>query len=81
MSHWKEINDCLQANFEFKNFREAFAFMTEVAIEAEKMNHHPDWSNVWNKVSFKLNTHDAGGKVTELDYALAKKIDEIFVKF
>ncbi len=81
MSSWKEENDKLVASFEFKNFREAFAFMSEVAIEAEKMNHHPDWSNVWNKVSFKLNTHDAGGKVTEKDQKLALKIDEIFVKY
>ena len=81
MAAWKEENDCLQGTFEFKDFREAFAFMTEVAIEAEKMNHHPDWSNVWNKVSFKLNTHDAGGKVTDKDHKLASKIDEIFVKY
>ena len=81
MSTWKEENDCLVASFEFKNFREAFAFMSEVAIEAEKMNHHPDWSNVWNRVSFKLNTHDAGGKVTEKDHALASKIDGIYEKY
>lgn len=81
MSDWKEDNDRLIASFEFKNFREAFAFMSEVAIEAEKMGHHPDWTNVWNKVSFKLNTHDAGGKVTEKDQKLAAKIDEIFVKY
>lgn len=81
MNHWKEENNLLQASFEFKNFREAFGFMSEVAIEAEKMNHHPDWSNVWNKVSFKLNTHDAGGTVTEKDHQLAAKIDEIFSKY
>lgn len=81
MSQWKEEDNALCASFEFKNFREAFAFMSEVAIEAEKMNHHPDWSNVWNKVNFKLNTHDAGSTVTEKDKALAKKIDEIFVKY
>lgn len=81
MSNWKEEENTLCASFEFKNFREAFAFMSEVAIEAEKMNHHPDWSNVWNKVSFKLNTHDAGGTVTELDRSLAAKVDEIFVKY
>lgn len=80
-SHWKEENDRLQAAFEFNNFREAFAFMSEVAIEAEKMNHHPDWSNVWNKVYFKLNTHDAGGKVTEKDHKLASIIDEIYKKY
>ena len=63
------------SKFEFKNFSEAFAFMTRVAIEAEKMNHHPFWSNVYNKVEIWLNTHDAGDVVTEKDYKLAKKID------
>ena len=81
MSHWKEQDDKLQASFEFKDFREAFAFMTEVAFEAEKADHHPDWSNVWNKVSFSLNTHSAGGKVTEKDQNLAKKISQIFQKY
>ena len=81
MSNWKEQENSLQATFEFKNFREAFAFMSEVAIESEKINHHPDWSNVWNKVTFKLNTHDAGGTVTEKDRKLAAKIDDIFVKY
>ena len=81
MSNWKEQENSLQATFEFKNFREAFAFMSEVAIESEKINHHPDWSNVWNKVSFKLNTHDAGSTVTEKDRNLAAKIDEVFVKY
>jgi len=81
MSDWKEEANSLCASYQFKNFREAFAFMTEVAIEAEKMNHHPNWSNVWNKVDFKLNTHDAGDIVTDLDHALAKKIDEIFEKY
>lgn len=81
MNHWKEESNSLCGSFEFKNFREAFAFMTEVAIEAEKMNHHPDWSNVWNKVDFKLNTHDAGNVVTDKDLALAKKIDEVYLKY
>lgn len=81
MSTWKEEDNHLQASFEFKNFREAFAFMSEVAIESEKINHHPNWSNVWNKVSFKLNTHDAGGTVTQKDHNLAAKIDEIFEKY
>ncbi len=81
MSNWSEIDNNLCASYQFKNFREAFGFMTEVAIEAEKMNHHPNWSNVWNTVDFKLNTHDAGDVVTEKDHALAKKIDEVFSKF
>jgi len=81
MSHWKEKSNALCATFEFKNFREAFAFMTEVAIEAEKMNHHPNWSNVWNKVEFNLTTHDAGNTVTEKDEKLSSRISEIFSKY
>lgn len=78
---WNEIDKQLQATFEFKNFSQAFAFMTEVAILAEKLNHHPDWSNVWNKVSFRLSTHDAGDVVTEKDHTLAKGIDAIFQRY
>jgi 4a-hydroxytetrahydrobiopterin dehydratase len=72
---WKEINNELVKTFEFKDFSEAFAFMTRVAIEAEKQNHHPWWSNVYNKVEIKLTTHDAGNIVTEKDHQLAKAID------
>jgi 4a-hydroxytetrahydrobiopterin dehydratase len=61
--------------FKFKNFRKAFAFMTEMAIVAEKMNHHPEWFNVYNRVEVKLTTHDSGG-VTELDLKLAAAMDE-----
>ncbi len=61
--------------FRFANFRVAFAFMTEVALAAEKMNHHPEWSNVYNKVSIRLTTHDAGA-LTEKDIALAKAVDK-----
>lgn len=78
---WTEKDNTLQATFQFKDFTEAFAFMTEVAFLAEKQNHHPDWSNVWNKVSFKLNTHDAGGVVTELDHKLANAIDGVAAKY
>ncbi|MER9329278.1 4a-hydroxytetrahydrobiopterin dehydratase [Mesorhizobium sp. M0488] len=60
--------------FTFKNFSEAFAFMTRVALAAEKMDHHPDWSNVYKTVDVTLNTHDAGG-VTALDIELAKKMN------
>lgn len=80
MSKWIEKDDSLQASFEFRDFKEAFAFMTQVAMIAEKLNHHPDWSNVWNTVNFKLNTHDAGGKVTEKDHELAAAIDKLLVK-
>lgn len=78
---WIEKDNSLQATFKFKNFTEAFAFMTEVAFLAEKQNHHPDWSNVWNTVHFKLNTHDAGGVVTEKDRKLANGIDELAGKY
>ncbi len=72
---WQEQDNKLYKKFQFKNFSEAFAFMTRVAIEAEKANHHPYWSNVWNTVEIWLNTHDAGDVVTEKDHQLAKKID------
>ena len=74
---WKEENDKLQRSFQFKDFSEAFAFMARVALAAEKMDHHPEWSNVYNKVEIKLSTHDAGDKVTEKDRKLAKTIDGI----
>lgn len=74
---WTEKDNKLTKTFEFKDFTEAFGFMTKVAIEAEKMNHHPNWSNVWNKVSFELTTHDAGNTVTEKDRKLAKIIDKL----
>lgn len=64
----------IKRTFTFRNFSEAFAFMTRVALAAEKMDHHPDWSNVYKTVDVTLNTHDAGG-VTTLDIELAKKMD------
>lgn len=72
---WAEKNNTLCQKFTFKNFSEAFAFMTRVAMEAEKANHHPVWTNVWNTVEIRLSTHDAGDIVTEKDRQLAKKID------
>lgn len=72
---WAGQNNTLYQKFTFKNFSEAFAFMTRVAMEAEKANHHPVWSNVWNTVEIWLSTHDAGDIVTEKDRQLAKKID------
>ena len=74
---WKEEDNTLYRKFEFADFSEAFAFMTRVAIEAEKINHHPTWSNVWNKVEIWLNTHDAGNIVTDKDRKLAAKIDKL----
>ncbi len=72
---WTNDNNVLYKKFEFKNFSEAFAFMTRVAIEAEKMDHHPKWTNVYNKVEIWLATHDAGNIITEKDKKLAEKID------
>ena len=74
---WTEDNNRLHQQFKFKNFSEAFAFMTRVAIEAEKMDHHPLWTNVYNQVDIWLNTHSAGDVVTEKDVELSKKIDAL----
>ena len=74
---WTEKDNKLKADFQFDNFVEAFAFMTKVAIISEKMNHHPNWSNVYNKVSIELTTHDAGNVVTKRDHKLAKAIDKL----
>lgn len=74
---WKEENNSLYKKFEFRDFSEAFGFMTRVAIEAEKMNHHPLWTNVYNKVELWLSTHDAGDIVTEKDRKLAAKVDSL----
>jgi len=74
---WEEKDNQLYKKFEFRNFSEAFGFMTRVAIEAEKMNHHPLWTNVYNRVEFWLCTHDAGDIVTEKDHKLAAKIDAL----
>ena len=74
-SHAPE-RDALVRSFEFADFGEAFAFMTRIALEAEKADHHPEWSNVWNRVDIALTTHSAGG-LTDKDVALARRIDEI----
>jgi 4a-hydroxytetrahydrobiopterin dehydratase len=78
---WKEQDNALQATFKFADFSQAFAFMTEVAMIAEKQNHHPDWSNVWNTVSFNLNSHDAGGTVTDRDHKLAEAISALAKRY
>lgn len=75
---WVEKDNKLTREFKFKDFTEAFSFMTRVAIHAEKMDHHPNWSNVWNTVVIELTTHDAGNVVTQKDRDLAAKIDELF---
>ncbi len=74
---WKEEKNLLKKSFIFKDFKEAFGFMTKVALVAEKMDHHPSWTNVYNRVDFELSTHDAGDKVTEKDHTLAKAIDKL----
>ncbi len=77
MAMWKEENNRLIKNFKFRDFKEAFGFMTKVALVAEKMDHHPNWSNVYNTVTIELSTHDAGNVVTDKDRALAKVIDQL----
>jgi Pterin-4a-carbinolamine dehydratase len=74
---WQQKDNTLYKKFEFADFSEAFAFMTRVAMIAEKMNHHPKWTNVWNTVEVWLSTHDAGDIVTDKDRKLAEKIDAI----
>lgn len=74
---WKEIDNALVKQFEFKNFIDAFYFMTKIAFIAEKMNHHPEWKNVYNKVEIKLSTHDEGNIVTSKDKELASAIDAL----
>lgn len=74
---WKETDNKLTRTFTFSDFSEAFAFMTRVALIAEKMNHHPTWTNTWNTVSVELSTHDAGNKVTDRDRKLAEAIDRL----
>ena len=74
---WTLAGDALAKEFKFGSFREAFSFMVRVAFEAEAMDHHPDWTNVYNRVAVRLNTHDAGGKVTAKDLELARKIQAL----
>ena len=78
---WKEENNKLNRDFKFTNFNEAWGFMTRVALIAEKMNHHPEWSNVYNTVKIALTTHDAGNSITEKDRKLAAEIDKILANF
>lgn len=74
---WKEEQNFLVKEYQFKDFNEAFGFMSRVALVAEKMDHHPTWGNTYNKVWVKLQTHHAGNKITEKDYQLAAAIDQI----
>jgi 4a-hydroxytetrahydrobiopterin dehydratase len=74
---WTVENNKLTRTFIFRDFTEAFGFMTKVAILSEKMNHHPTWTNTWNTVRIELSTHDAGNIITDLDHALASAIDKL----
>jgi len=78
---WEEKDNALIASLKFKDFTEAFGFMTSVAILAEKQNHHPEWSNVYNMVNIKLTTHDAGNTITEKDRKLAENINDLYKKY
>ena len=80
LSGWSELSgrDAIAKSFKFKTFNEAFGFMARVALEAEKLDHHPEWTNVYNKVDVVLSTHSAQG-LTELDVKLAQKMD-LFAK-
>lgn len=78
---WTESDNRLKAAFQFKDFTQAFSFMTEVAFAAERLQHHPDWHNVYNTVDFALSTHDAGDVVTDKDRELAKAIDAIYARY
>jgi len=77
---WESNNNKLCRTFEFSDFKEAFAFMTHIAFIAEEQNHHPNWSNVYNKVTIELTTHDANNTITDKDHKLAKSIDSILKK-
>jgi len=81
MSNFKASNNKLVAEFKLKDFTQAWAFMSEIAIHAEKQNHHPNWSNVYNNVTIELTTHDAGNTITEKDRKLAEKIDELYSRY
>ncbi|MEO0506534.1 MAG: 4a-hydroxytetrahydrobiopterin dehydratase [Bacteroidota bacterium] len=73
---WSYNTESIHKTYTFSDFKAAFSIMTRIAFECEAMNHHPNWENVYNRLTIHLNTHDAGG-VTELDFELAKKIEEI----
>lgn len=74
---WNCAEDALTKTFKFGSFREALSFMVRAGFEAEELNHHPEWTNIFNRVIVKLTTHDAGDKVTEKDVALAERLEKI----
>ncbi len=75
---WEFVDGAIETSFEFANFRDAFSVMTRIAFECEAQNHHPEWTNVYNSLQIRLNTHDAEG-VTEKDFKLAKVIESIIL--
>ena len=79
--NWIEENNKLTAEFTFEDFSQAWAFMTEVAILSERKNHHPVWTNVWNKVTISLTTHDEGDIITEKDRKMADSINKIYERY
>lgn len=80
LQNWTSKETALNRDFKFKTFVEAFSFMTAIALEVEKLDHHPDWTNSYNKVGIALSTHSAKG-ITQLDFDLANKIDQIYKKY
>jgi len=80
LKDWTFEKNTIKRDFKFKTFTEAFSFMTAIALEAEKLDHHPDWCNSYNKVSIALTNHEAKG-VTQLDFVLANKIDRLFKNY
>ena len=81
LKDWSVKGNNIEASFEFGGFRDAISFIVQVAIEAEVMNHHPEFYNSWNKVSFSFCTHDVGNKITDADIAIAAKISALAAKF
>ncbi|WP_411031811.1 4a-hydroxytetrahydrobiopterin dehydratase [Spongiimicrobium sp. 3-5] len=75
---WELVDGALEASFQFENFKEAFSVMTRIAFECEAQNHHPDWHNVYNSLTIRLNTHDVNG-ITNNDFALAEIIEKLIV--
>jgi 4a-hydroxytetrahydrobiopterin dehydratase len=78
---WQVKNNFLYKKFEFKDFKQAFDFMTKVTRIVEEQSHHPKWQNEWNEVEIWLNTHEAGGKITDKDYDLAQAIERIYKEY
>ncbi|MCB2406438.1 4a-hydroxytetrahydrobiopterin dehydratase [Hymenobacter lucidus] len=78
---WTEHDNSLTRSFQFADFKAAFAFMTEVAAEAERLDHHPWWANEYNRVEFRLRTHDAGNTITQRDHRLAAAIDVVAARY